>query len=90
MHDTNNQTAFLSGLRYYSHGCIRIEEPIKLANYLLNDKLDTAFLQSCYKDQEAVSLDLDQPIPVFVVYMPAEASNSGKIRYYKDIYKLLK
>ena len=38
LHDTNNKVAFMSGLRYYSHGCIRIEEPIELANYLLPKK----------------------------------------------------
>jgi murein L,D-transpeptidase YcbB/YkuD len=89
LHDTNNKTAFLSGYRYYSHGCIRIEEPIKLGNRLLNNTLDTTFLLSCFKEQKPIPLKLDQPVPVFVVYMPVETSTSGKIRYYKDVYKLM-
>jgi L,D-transpeptidase YcbB len=90
LHDTNNKTAFLSGLRFYSHGCIRIEEPIKLGNHILHEKLDTAFLQSCFKEQKPIPVLLDNPVPVFVVYMMAEADPAGKIRYYRDIYNLLK
>jgi L,D-transpeptidase YcbB len=90
LHDTNNKTAFLSGLRFYSHGCIRIEEPIKLGNHILHDKLDTTFLQSCFKEQKPIPVSLDEPVPVFVVYMMAEADPAGKIRYYRDIYNLLK
>jgi murein L,D-transpeptidase YcbB/YkuD len=90
LHDTNNKTAFFSGYRYYSHGCIRIEEAIDLGNHLLHNKLDTTFLQACYKYQKPVPVNLDQPVPVFVVYMPADASNTGTIRYYKDVYRILK
>jgi murein L,D-transpeptidase YcbB/YkuD len=90
LHDTNVKTAFFSGYRYYSHGCIRIEEPIELGNRLLNNTLDTTFLQSCFKEQKPIPIQLEEPVPVFVVYMPVEASNSGKISYYKDVYKLLK
>lgn len=90
LHDTNNKTAFLSGSRFYSHGCIRLEEPIKLGNYLLAGKLDTTFLQSCFKEQKPIPVLLEKPIPVFVVYMPAVASAKGIIHYYKDIYKLIK
>jgi murein L,D-transpeptidase YcbB/YkuD len=90
LHDTNNKTAFLSGSRFYSHGCMRIEEPIKLANHLLHEKLDTTFLQSCFKEQKPIPVLLDKPVPVFVIYRMAETDPAGKVRYYRDIYKLLK
>jgi murein L,D-transpeptidase YcbB/YkuD len=88
LHDTNNKTAFLSGLRYYSHGCIRIEEPFALGNKLLQGKLDTAYLQACFKEKRPEIIQLEKPIPIFSVYMQAVANNEGKIHYYKDIYKL--
>lgn len=90
LHDTNNKSAFLSASRYYSHGCIRIEKPIDLGNHLLKNSLDTTFLQSCYNQQKPISIKLDQPVPLFVVYMPAEPNGAGKITYYRDVYKLLK
>ncbi len=90
LHDTNNKAAFLSGYRYYSHGCIRIEEPIELANEVLPDKLDSNFLISCLKDQQPVAIKIDNPIPVFVIYQTVETNASGKLQYNKDVYGLLK
>ncbi len=90
LHDTNNKTAFFSASRYFSHGCIRLEDPIELGNHLLSHKLDTAFLQSCYREQKPVYQKLVASVPVFVVYMPAQADSKGKIIYYKDIYRVLK
>jgi murein L,D-transpeptidase YcbB/YkuD len=90
LHDTNNKIAFFSGYRYYSHGCIRVEQPIELANVLLNGRADTSFLNACYKQQVPVPVDLLKPVPVFVIYSTAATDASGKIKYYKDIYGLLK
>ncbi|SMO69943.1 L,D-transpeptidase family protein [Solitalea koreensis] len=90
MHDTNVKTVFQSDKRYLSHGCIRLEKPIALGNYLLYNKLDTTFLKACYKNQEPVSVALDKPIPVFVVYITAQADSSNKVEYYKDTYSLIK
>ena len=90
LHDTNNKTAFLSGTRFYSHGCIRLEKPVELGNLLLDNKLDTSFLQSCYRQQLPVPLDIIKPVPVFVIYSLADIDAAGRIKYYKDVYGLLK
>lgn len=89
LHDTNNKTAFLAGARFFSHGCIRLEDPIDLGNRLLKEKLDTGFLMACFKKQQPIPVALKKPVPVFVVYMPAMADARGKITYYKDVYKLM-
>ena len=86
MHDTNYKLAFLSKTRYFSHGCIRVEKPIELGNYLLNS-LDSSYLKACLKDQNPVTITLKQRVPVFVVYIPAEAP-ADTVKFYKDIYKL--
>jgi murein L,D-transpeptidase YcbB/YkuD len=90
MHDTNFKGVFQSKNRYYSHGCIRIQEPAALANALLVDRVDTAFLAGCYKDQLPTVLPIANPVPVFVVYLTAEVSEDGHIEYYRDIYHILK
>lgn len=90
MHDTNNQAAFLSGYRFYSHGCIRLEQPVQLGNLLLNNTLDTAYLQSCFKKQEPIIMPVEKPVAVFVVYSTADDDVAGRIKYYKDVYGLLK
>ena len=90
LHDTNFKGAFLSDRRYFSHGCIRIEKPIELANYLLNNKIDSTFLSSCLKNQVPVPINLDKLVPVFVTYQTAGANDKGGITFYKDVYGLLK
>ena len=90
MHDTNLRSAFRSDYRYYSHGCIRLEKPFELGAALFGGKLDTTFLALCLKDQQPRSLRLEQPVPVFVVYLPADIDADGKLSFYRDIYHLLK
>lgn len=90
LHDTNNKSAFLSNYRYLSHGCIRLEDPYELGFHLLEHTLDTAFLQSCYRQQKPVYEKLKQPIPIFTVYMPAWPGSTGNVIYYKDVYRLLR
>src|SRR5579859_5507393 len=90
MHDTNYKRAFNSASRYYSHGCIRLEKPFELARLLLKEKLDTAYLNSCYKDQEPTPQSLVAPVPVFVVYLTAWVDEGGRWKLYKDVYHLVK
>jgi murein L,D-transpeptidase YcbB/YkuD len=90
LHDTNLKSAFQSSSRYYSHGCIRLEKPIELGNYLLHDRLGPAFLKSCLKDQKPVTLKLAKSIPVFVIYGTAGLDEMSHVIYYKDVYLLMK
>lgn len=88
LHDTNNKGVFLSLMRYLSHGCIRLEKPIELANFLLIKKIDNKFLEACMKDQVPVPINLAKQVPVFVIYQMAETDSRDAVKYYKDIYGL--
>jgi L,D-transpeptidase YcbB len=90
MHDTNLKGAFLESSRYLSHGCIRIEKPIELANLLIGPSLDSNFLKSCLKDQQPRTVELSKPIPVLVVYQLALPVDNQGVEYEKDIYHLLR
>ena len=90
LHDTNYKGSFLLASRYLSHGCIRIEKPMELANYLLPQKIETRFLEDCLKDQVPVTLSLPDLVPVFVVYQTVETDIENQVKYYKDVYGLLK
>ncbi len=90
LHDTNTKGLFASKNRYRSHGCIRVEQAQELGNLLLNNKLDTTYLQSCIKGEKPVELKLDRPIPVFVVYLPAGIDEAGAVGYYNDPYLLFR
>ncbi|MCD6013687.1 MAG: ErfK/YbiS/YcfS/YnhG family protein [Flavipsychrobacter sp.] len=87
MHDTNLKNKFLSTSRYFSHGCIRLEKPIDLANYLLREPIDSNMVKACMTDQQPTTKKLENAVPVFVVYMTPVAA-AGAVTFNKDIYKL--
>lgn len=87
LHDTNMKSAFAAEKRYLSHGCIRIEKPVALANFLLKDKIDDQYLAACMKNQKPVEVVLAQPIPVFVIYLLATVEDD-RVMFYDDIYEL--
>lgn len=90
MHDTNLKYVFSSVSRWRSHGCIRIQDPVGLANALLPTPVDTAFLKACFRHQSPVTQAIPAPVPTFVVYMAAGVNESGVVEYYNDVYRLLK
>lgn len=90
LHDTNFKLAFLAGSRYYSHGCIRLENPFELGNYLVQNKIDTAFLQLCLRGEKPTVLPVSQPVPVLVIYILTNPTTQGTIENYKDIYRKFK
>jgi murein L,D-transpeptidase YcbB/YkuD len=90
LHDTNYKGAFMLSGRYLSHGCIRLEKPVELANYLLSEHINKEYLESCLKDQRPVTLEVASRVPIFVIYQLAEADPKNNVRYFKDVYSLLK
>jgi hypothetical protein len=88
MHDTNSKQAFESEKRFLSHGCIRLEKPVDLANRLLGEKLDDSLLKDSLSGKPSMIKPIAEPVPVFVLYMTANATSGNDVRYYPDIYSL--
>ncbi|MFA6059132.1 MAG: L,D-transpeptidase family protein [Taibaiella sp.] len=87
LHDTNMKFAFASTKRYFSHGCIRIEKPVELIEYLLKGDFDEAFLAACVRGQKPVVKPVHDPVPVFVIYSTADIQ-TGTLTYHDDVYDL--
>lgn len=90
MHDTNNKLAFLLGARYFSHGCIRVEKPMDLANNILPQPIDSSFVTACLRDQKPLTFPVNAPVPVLVTYMVTNPDLPGAPPFYKDVYGLFK
>ena len=88
LHDTNASELFRMAKRYRSHGCMRVEKAVELGNFLLENKLDTVFLKACVKGVQPMTVQLGRSVPVFVVYLTAEANDGDGVSYYDDIYHL--
>jgi L,D-transpeptidase YcbB len=89
LHDTNAKNLFKYDRRYFSHGCIRLEQPLQLADYLLPNAIDSSFLAACLKNETPRTLPLAEEVPVFVIYQPVEALD-GQVHFFRDVYRLLK
>jgi len=89
LHDTNSKGAFAKDSRFLSHGCVRLEKPIELADLLTRGKVNVWELKTGQKDTESKILKLDQKIPVFIIYMPVVVED-GKVIFLKDVYGLIK
>ena len=88
MHDTPERHLFGGSVRAFSHGCMRVQNPIRLAEVLLaHDKGWTAGEVQGYV-RRGGEVALKQPIPVHVTYFTAVVDDAGKVQYFSDVYGL--
>lgn len=89
LHDTPAKSLFSRDKRAFSHGCIRLADAKKMAEYLLRN--DTSW--TAQKISEAMSqtkekwVTLKQPIPVFITYFTAWVDANDRLNFRDDIYK---
>jgi murein L,D-transpeptidase YcbB/YkuD len=74
--------------RAFSHGCIRINKALELAEYLIRDSRgwDTAHLQMAIAEGKTQIILLKNPIPVHILYLTAWAYDEGAAYFAKDVY----
>ena len=89
LHDTNSKGAFAKDYRFLSHGCVRLEKPIELADLLTKGSIDEMELKTGKKDTEPKTIKLDRKVQVFIVYMPVIVDGQ-KVTFLNDIYDLVK
>ena len=89
LHDTNVKSGFARKNRFASHGCVRLEKPVELAEILTNGRIDVNALKIGKKDTESKTIRLTANVPVFIVYMPVIADGE-KVAFLKDPYGLVK
>ena len=93
LHDTNVRTLFEGDQRWRSHGCVRLENPAQLANFiagesLLEDDFIEKALEESEEDRKPTTHPLKKKIPTFLYYMPVDVDQAGNLLYFKDIYEL--
>ena len=94
MHDTNEPFLFEQPVRDYSHGCIRIQKPMKLLNYLLDrdgrwtGERRKELLTKWFDQQEERWLKLRESIPVHIEYIVARIGDEGRAHFGADIYDI--
>ena len=88
LHDTPGRELFGKSERTFSSGCIRIEKPIELAQYVLKDnpKWTRATLLAAIEMQREQAIPLPEPIPVHLLYLTAWLDQNGTVQFRRDIY----
>lgn len=88
LHDTPQRELFDRPERAFSSGCIRIEDPLRLAELLLDDpaKYNRSSLQAIVDSRETRRIKLNPKIPVAILYMTAALDGDGQVTFSKDIY----
>jgi L,D-transpeptidase YcbB len=89
IHDTPSRELFKKTVRTFSSGCIRIEKPIQLAEYVLAGDLkwnDETIMAALDAGQEQI-FRLPAPIPVHILYWTAWVDPSGTVQFRNDIYE---
>lgn len=89
LHDTPAHALFDRRGRAFSHGCVRLEEPLELAKYVLGD--DPAWAEAAIREAMHSGVEqevkLKRPIPVHIVYFTAWIDDSGQPRFFDDVYR---
>ncbi|PPD28094.1 MAG: L,D-transpeptidase [Hyphomicrobium sp.] len=89
LHDTPTKHLFATSMRTYSHGCVRVRNPVRLAEVLLaEDKgWDSAKVAALIKSgPHNNEIALKTKIPVHVTYMTAWVDETGKLGASRDFY----
>ena len=90
LHGTPEHQLFGRSRRDFSHGCIRVEDPVALALWVLRDPAWTkerilAAMKNEKKD--AFQVNLKKPVSVLILYASAMARENGEVDFYDDVYK---
>jgi murein L,D-transpeptidase YcbB/YkuD len=89
LHATPEQHLFAATRRAYSHGCIRLGAPAQLALHVLQvsgGDWTAEAVAAAMHGSDARRVELQQPIPVLVLYGTALAKEDGQLMFFDDIY----
>lgn len=87
LHDTPHDELFSQAKRNFSHGCVRVEKPLQLAEYLLRPVgWDMNKIKSTIAQGQERHVKLKQVLPVYLVYFTAWADERGNVHFRDDIY----
>lgn len=87
LHHTPSPGLFERDRRDFSHGCIRVQEPVALANFVLRDDPDwpEERIRAAMASGESSTLRLTKPVTVLIAYSTVVAK-AGRVFFYPDLY----
>lgn len=87
LHDTPARELFARSARSFSHGCIRLEKPLALAEALLRRQGWTMEeIEEATRRSTPRTVNLDEPVPVHILYWTAWVDENGTTQFRRDVY----
>lgn len=88
LHGTPATQLFAHARRDFSHGCIRVEHPVALAQWVLrnNPGWSEERIRAAMDGDKTFKVDLGKPIPVLILYSTAVVEPDGGVHFFRDIY----
>jgi L,D-transpeptidase YcbB len=88
LHDTPSFSLFGRSRRDFSHGCVRVENPLALAEFALKNqgKWNTETIKKAMKNPANQRVNLQAPIPVLFFYTTTFVDQNNSLAFYQDIY----
>ncbi len=90
LHDTPAKNLFNETKRAFSHGCIRVQNPLRLVQYLL--RKDTSWtskrISSILQTDREFAIRISPTVPVYIAYFTAWVDYGGQINFRNDLYGL--
>lgn len=88
LHDTPPDGAFLKSMRALSHGCVRVEQPVALADYLLRDAngWTPERIRRALKGPAEQYVAPGTPLPVHLAYFTVTIAADGRVTFLPDVY----
>ncbi|MEO8100212.1 MAG: L,D-transpeptidase family protein [Acidobacteriota bacterium] len=89
LHDTPSQNTFTRIRRDVSHGCIRVQKPQELAEWVLRDEegWTSEMIAAALKETNSQRANIKESIPVFILYHTVTVDEDGTVHFWPDIYK---
>ena len=90
LHDTPSKGHFGDTKRAFSHGCIRVENPKKLAMYLLKNQpvWNEQKVDKVLQTDKQTGINVKPAIPVYIAYFTAWVDMNGQLNFRNDLYNL--
>jgi murein L,D-transpeptidase YcbB/YkuD len=88
MHGTPAQSLFSRSRRDFSHGCIRLEDPAKLAEWVLRDQPEWTRerIEAAMQGTRPTQVNLKEPVTVVLFYDTVHVNSEGVLFFVGDIY----
>ena len=87
LHDTPEAALFGAASRTFSHGCIRVADPLRLAELLLQPEGWTREdVDSAIASGRTTTVHLTRHVPILVLYFTASVDPNGTVHFYRDVY----